>query len=255
MGKSDGAIRITAFSLEQDKDSGVGNGHSKNGSSGTGWTLDSEAAATLQRREPGVSGCMNPAFIDDDDDDEDNADKDNSKCESAEDKESGKTKVSKKNKEAKNQKGSSKTSKSPKSAKTPKSPKGSKSPKSAKNEKNKDADKSAASEEPPEESCKENGNISKGVEDPFSAVHGVDHETTDIGQTTAQAECHKDENQEDTAVQEEKTSAGPEGEAGKETSNEDAEKGKVEVVVDHELPPRDLQDGLVLHMENSGESG
>ncbi|XP_025109998.1 uncharacterized protein LOC112573653 [Pomacea canaliculata] len=83
VGKSDGAIRITAFSLEQDKDSGVGNGHSKNGSSGTGWTLDSEAAATLQRREPGVSGCMNPAFIDDDDDDEDNADKDNSKCESA----------------------------------------------------------------------------------------------------------------------------------------------------------------------------
>ena len=65
-GKTDGNIRITAFSLEQAKEGEGANGQAGDGSNGTGWTLDSEVASTLQRRQHGVSGCMNPAFIDDD---------------------------------------------------------------------------------------------------------------------------------------------------------------------------------------------
>ena len=65
-GKTDGNIRITAFSLEQGKEGEGANGQACDGSNSTGWTLDSEVASTLQRRQHGVSGCMNPAFIDDD---------------------------------------------------------------------------------------------------------------------------------------------------------------------------------------------
>lgn len=65
-GKTDGNIRITAFSLEQGKEGEGTNGHAGDGSNGRAWTLDSEVASTLQRRQHGVSGCMNPAFIDDD---------------------------------------------------------------------------------------------------------------------------------------------------------------------------------------------
>ncbi|XP_070195421.1 uncharacterized protein [Littorina saxatilis] len=67
VGKADSNIRITAFSLEQGgKDPEGANGQAGDGANGAAWTLDSEVASTLQRRQHGVSGCMNPAFIDED---------------------------------------------------------------------------------------------------------------------------------------------------------------------------------------------